>query len=225
MRKAVFVLLYALTLAAPLVPYLAAAGLGPDSYTVSVVLGISTIVLVLNQFILAARPAFAVKALGAQGLLALHRTVPAVIIVLAGAHLSLKLAGGFSPSSLRAALGFAAFLGLTLLAAFAALIMTNSVLARVPFLAAFKKAFLRRTGITYKKARTIHNAYVPVAVLILVHALLASSSDLSANPAGAAWLAFWTLLSLGIYARYRLRNRGGSDTVKSGPRSDAGTET
>ena len=61
-----------------------------------------------------------------------------------------------------------------------------------------------RLGLGYKAARTAHGLAALAVVALFVHLSLASSSDLSFNPAGPAWLAAWTLLSLGIFARSRV---------------------
>lgn len=214
MKKTLFYLGYALTFAVPLALYLPTIGAGMDSYTLSVVLGLGAFVLLCDQFILAARPAFAVRALGAKELLALHRTAPAALVVIVAAHFTLKLLAGFSATSFRASLGIAAFSLIVALAAFAALIMANTVLSRIGVFASFRKWFNAKTGMNYKQARVLHNFFVLAAALVLVHALLASSSDRAANPAGFIWLIAWMTVSLAFYARYRLTGRAGSDAKK-----------
>ena len=211
MKKLAFYLAYLATFAAPLYLYYRSVGAYLDGYTASVLLGVSAFVLLCDQFILASKPGFAVKALGAKGLLALHRTAPAALILIVAAHFTLKKAAGFGTTSLRALLGIGAFSILLILAAFAAVIMANTVLSRIGFLAAFKKHFTEYTGMTYKKARDLHNAFALVAWLVLVHALLASTGDFGMNPVGVTWLIFWFLLSQGMYARYRLTGRGGAE--------------
>lgn len=211
MKKALFYLGYLATFVVPLYFYYRSVGSYLDGYTASVLLGVGAFVLICDQFILAARPGFAVRALGQKGLLSLHRTAPAVLILIVAAHFTLKRVSGFGTTSIRALLGIAAFTILLALAAFAAVIMANTVLSRIGFLAAFKKHFTEHTGMTYKKARDLHNALVLVAVLVLIHALLASTADFSINPAGVSWLIFWFILSQGMYAWYRLNGRGGAE--------------
>ena len=214
MKRVLFYLGYLATFAIPLTLYYGAVGGYLDSYTASVLAGVTAFVLVCDQFILASKPGFAVRALGSKGLLALHRTAPAALILIVTTHLLLKRLAGFGITSLRALLGIAAYFILILLAAFAAVIMANTVLSRVGFLAAFKKGFTERTGMTYKKARDLHNLFAFMALLVLVHALLASTADFSMNPAGTAWLVFWFTLSLAMYVRYRLTGRGGAEKVR-----------
>ena len=211
MKKVLFYLGYLASFAVPLYFYYQSVGAYLDGYTASVLLGVSAFVLLCDQFILASKPGFAVKALGARGLLALHRTAPAALVLIVAAHFTLKKAAGFGTTSLRALLGIGAFTILLVLAAFAAVIMANTVLSRIGFLAAFKKHFTEHTGMTYKKARDLHNAFVLVAYLVLIHALLASTGDFGMNPIGVSWLIFWFVLSQGMYARYRLTGRGGAE--------------
>lgn len=211
MKKVLFYLAYLATFAVPLYFYYQSVGAYLDGYTASVLLGVTAFVLLCNQFILASKPGFAVQALGAKGLLALHRTAPAALILIVAVHFTLKKAAGYGTTSLRALLGISAFTITLILAVFAAVIMANTVLSRIGFLAAFKKRFTEKTGMTYKKARDLHNAFVLVAYLVLVHALLASTADFGLNPAGVSWLIFWFVLSQGLYARYRLTGRGGAE--------------
>jgi len=210
MKKTFFWFFYSLTVVVPLAFYLLAAGTGPDSYTVSVILAVSAYILICDQFILASRPVFAVKALGIKGVLTLHRTSPLLILILASAHHSLKQLNGFSETSLKAGLGTSALAISIALTVFTAFLMATTFFSRIGFLASFKRWVYGKTGLTYKKARTLHNIFAAAAGLALVHMLLASSSDFSANPAGAAWMIFWMLVSLGAYARYLLSGRGES---------------
>lgn len=211
MKKPAFYLAYLASFAVPLYFYYQSVGAYLDGYTASVLLGVSAFVLLCDQFFLASKPGFAVKALGAKGLLALHRTAPAALILIAAAHFTLKKAAGLETTSPQALLGIGAFSILLFLAAFAAVIMADTVLSRIGFLAAFKKWFNERTGMTYKKARDLHNTFVLVACLVLVHALLASTGDFGMNPIGVYWLIFWFVLSQGMYTRYRLTGRGGAE--------------
>lgn len=222
MKKTVFCLAY---FAAPLPPallYLASQGWYLDAYAASVALGVFAFVFLSSQFLLASRPRLAVEALGLKGLLSFHGTMPLVALVLAGAHRVLKV--GLAPGSgreglLAAGLGFSedtpqAILGGTAWWLFAAavlaavLLLANTFWMRVGALKRFRAWVYAKLGLDYGRARLAHNLTVAAGLVALAHAGLASSSDFSRNPAGAAWLFGWFALSLGSYMRYRLRGRG-----------------
>ncbi|HSV56259.1 MAG TPA: hypothetical protein VLH39_04015 [Magnetospirillaceae bacterium] len=213
MRKILFYLAYLSTIAIPPILYYQALGGYLDVSTASMLLGTAALALVCNQFILASRPGFAVRTLGAKGVLALHRAAPAALLVIAAAHLALKSAVGFSMASPRALLGIAAFLAMLFLTALAAVVMGGTTLSRIALWG--RRRVQEITGMSYRKARDLHNALAPTAALALVHALLASTADLGANPWGVSWLVIWFLLAQAMYARYRLSGRGGADAKSS----------
>jgi hypothetical protein len=153
MKKILVYLAYILTPAVPLALYLSSLGTSFGSYSLSVALGIVAYVLICNQFILAAKPAFAVRAIGAKGVLALHRTAPVFILILAAAHHNLKIQNGFSEESVQARFGAAALAVAAALILFSVLLMAQTFLSRIRFLAAFKTWVYKRTGLNYKTAR------------------------------------------------------------------------
>lgn len=191
-----------------MVLYLQALGtMSIDGYSLSVILGIVAITLISNQFILASRPRFAIQALGLQGLLAFHGIMAMLAVLVAIVHMVLKLTTGFPASSLQA------ILGIVVLAIFAiVVVLAVMFLAKVPERVATKARALRarakeKFGLDYGRARVYHNISVGAGLAILIHALLAYSSDFTLNPIGASWLIAWMTLSLGLYARYRIRGR------------------
>jgi predicted ferric reductase len=207
MKKVVFFLAYALTPVIPAFLYLRSLGQGFSSYTLSVVLGITAFTIICDQFILAARPGFAVKAVGAKTLLKMHQIMPVLALVLAGAHKLIKEANGFSDESFQASFGgiawwtFAAVLVLTVL------FMATTFLMKIKPLAGLKAFVQQKLGLGYKRLRVLHNITVAAALVLIVHVILASTSNFSANPVGMAWMIGWLALSLGLYLAYRIRGR------------------
>lgn len=226
MKKVLFHAAYFATPVIPIVLYQESLGWPGGVYSVSVALGVSAFVLLANQFFLASRPRFAVEALGLKGLLKFHGTMPALALFLASAHRVLKVGVapalgdgilgrglGYSADSLQATFGGAAFWLFAGLVVFTVLFMANTFWMRVGALKKAKEWVYAKTGLDYKRARLLHNASVVGALVVLVHALLASSSAFGANPVGAAWLGLWLLASLASYARYRLKGAAKAGTA------------
>lgn len=230
MKRARFLIVYfALTLV-PIAIYAARLGLGPDAYGVSVALGLFAYTVFCGQFILASRPRWAIEALGQKGLFSFHGTMAFVAIVAAALHRSLKVglleaaptaaaapAGflkslafalknglGFNPDSLQASLGGIGWWSFAGILLFTVLFMANTFWMRFRPLKALREWVYKKTGLGYPLARLLHNLTVLAASVILVHALLASSSQVSDNPLGAIWLIGAFALSLAAYLRYRL---------------------
>lgn len=216
---------FAAYFAAPVPPvllYLSSQGWYLDAYAASVVLGVFAFVLFSNQFILASRPRLAVEALGLKGLLSFHGTMPLVALLLAGAHRTLKVGAapgsgreglfanglGFSGESLQASLGGTAWWLFAVAILGAVLFLANGFWMRIGALRRLREKVYAKAGLNYGRARLAHNLTVAAGLVVLAHAGLASSSDFSRNPLGAAWLLAWFALSLGLYLRYRLRGRG-----------------
>lgn len=207
MGKKYFLALHFLSPAIPAAVYLIALGAPVGLYSLSVVCGVAAFIYLCNQYLLASRPAFAMKALGAKGLVALHSAMPIVIVALAIAHRFLKAAAGFDTESLQAEFGAAALAIVAAAIVFTVLLMAATPLSAFEPLKRFKAWVYRRAGLDYKKARLIHNITVAAAPLLLAHVLLAGSGSFSINPAGAMLLAGWAAVSLAAYARYRIRGR------------------
>lgn len=220
MKKLLFAAAYAATVLLPGILYLAPLGglilALQDPYGLSVLLGSAAFAVLSNQFFLAARPAQAVAALGLKPLLAFHGTMATVGLLLAASHLTLKaLILGYPTNTLQAGLGVAAFALFLAAILSAAFLMANTFWMKIPALKRFKEWKYRKLGLTYQKMRAVHNATVAAGILVLLHVLLASSSDFFANPAASAWALLWSLFCLGAYLRYRLRGRAGG-AVKAG---------
>ncbi len=207
MAKALFLAAY---LASPAVPawlYVASVSGSLDSYSVSMILGIFAYVLLCDQLVLASRPAFALEALGTKGLAALHGSAPIAVIGLAVAHRAVKASLGFDLGSAQATLGAAALTVIVVASVAAAALMAKPVGRVAEPIKAWRARVASRFGVSYKVARAFHALAAVAVAALFVHVLLASSSGLSANPWGTAWLSAWTALSFFSYARYRLSGR------------------
>jgi predicted ferric reductase len=207
MKKALFFVGYALTPAIPAFLYLRSLGQGFSGYTASVALGIAAFTLIADQFILAARPGFAMRAVGAKTLLKMHQTAPIIALALAGAHKLVKEANGFSDDSFQASFGGIAWWTFAAVLAAAVLFMATTFLMKVKPLAALKGLVQQKLGLGYKRLRILHNISVAAALALTVHVTLASTSAFAANPVGIVWMLAWMALSLGLYLAYRLRGR------------------
>ena len=207
MKRALFFIAYFLAPAIPVALYMRSLGGGAGVYSGSVVLGITAFILICNQYILASRPTFIVKALGLKSLLAFHSIMPIVLIGMAGMHSQLKEAAGFSDDTLQATLGSATLAVFIAAAVLAILFLANINLPIALKLREFRKWAQDRLALSYRLTRAFHNITVVAGVAIMVHVLLASSSDFKVNPVGAGWMIAWLALSLGLYARYRLNGR------------------
>lgn len=204
MKRSLFLALYISSPLVPAVLYFLSVGGGIDEYTLSMILGIYAFILICNQLILASRPAFAMEALGLKGILALHGTAPFVILGIAGVHRFLKMAVGFSAETVQATFGTAAWWTF-LLAAFFALLLLAPI--NHPVAKKLKDLMARSFKLDYKTARLFHNITLAASIAIMIHVLLASSSNFQANPIGTLWMIAWLSLALGMYLGYRLRGR------------------
>lgn len=207
MKKILFLAGYFLFPLIPVLIYLSSLSPAFDTYTVSVCLGVYAYVFLAGQFLLAARPGFAVKILGQKGLVSFHSTMPVAILVIAVAHKFLKEANGFSEDAFQARFGAIAWWTFAVLVVFAVLFMANTVWMKLGFLKKLKELVYKKTGLTYKIARVLHNIAVLAGIVILVHVLLASTSSFASNPVGIAFLAALMLFCLGAYFRYRIKGR------------------
>ncbi len=214
MNKAGFYIAYFLSPLVPLAFYLGTLGWPINLYGLSVALGVAAFVFLCNQFILAARPAWAIKAVGQKALLRFHSTLPIVIAVIAAAHRISKAIVGLDVESPQALFGLMALILLTVVILFTVLFMATTFWMKLEFLKKLKAWVYGKTGLDYKKSRALHNITLLIAPLLLIHVLLASSSDFAANPVGFVVMIVWMLISLGMYLRYRIKGRTAGTTAK-----------
>jgi len=191
----------------PVVLYLTSIGSPFNSYVLSVIFGIYAFIMICNQFFLASKPAFAVKALGMKGLVSFHSTMPVVIIVVALAHKLLKESNGYSDESFQATFGSVAWWIFAVVIVFTVLFMANTFWLKLDVLKKLKTFIYEKTGLNYKTTRILHNVTVIAGVIILIHVFLASSSSYSVNLAGISVMACWMIFSLVVYFVYRFKGR------------------
>jgi len=215
MNKTMFYLAYFLSPLIPIIVYFVTLGIPIDLYAFSIVLGISAFIFLCDQFILASRPVWAVKALGLKRLTRLHSTMPVVIVTLAAIHKSVKRLAGLDTGSLQADFGAASLAIFVIVIVFTVLFMVTTFWMKIDALKKIRVWVYERTGLDYKKARFLHNATIVAVPLLLTHVLLASSSRLSANPVGASALAGWMVISLGSYIRYRINGRVAKAAIRA----------
>jgi predicted ferric reductase len=207
MKRFSFMLLYLLSPAIPVILFLVANGGNLDSYSVSVAFGVYAFVLLCNQLILASRPGFAVSALSLKGLLALHGSAPFFILAIAATHRLLKEANGFPDDTVQATMGAAALVLFLAVSIVAFLLMANVKPPIGNKLRELRTWVEKSFRIGYKVSRAFHSITIVLLLVLAVHISLASSSALAINPLGTAYLAAWLLLSIVLYARYRVRGR------------------
>ena len=207
MKKIFFFIGYFLLPLVPAVLYLTSIGSPFNSYVLSVIFGIYAFIMICNQFFLASKPSFAVKALGMKGLVSFHSTMPVVIIVVALAHKLLKESNGYSEESFQAGFGSVAWWIFAVVIVFTVLFMANTFWLKLDVLKKLKTFVYEKTGLNYKTTRVLHNVTVIAGVIILIHVFLASSSSYTVNFAGIMVMACWMIFSLVLYLVYRLKGR------------------
>lgn len=207
MRQRLTYLGFFLTPFIPVIFYLVSAQSGYDAYALSIVFGVYAFVLVCNQFYLASQPAFLLTLLSAKQVRALHSTAPLLLLALGAGHALLKLSVGFTLTSGQAVVGLLAFVLFFVGILSALLLFANTVLTKRAAFASYRTNVMAKSGLTHQKARAMHNLMVPTGLLVLVHMLLASTSDFTYNPWGMAILVTWMVYSLLSYLNYRLSGR------------------
>ena len=207
MNKKFFYLGYFLSPFIAIIFYYFSTGAVLDSYSVSIMLGVYACVLVGNQLYLASQPAWVIALLGATSTRSLHSTSPLLLLLFIIIHAIMKLSNGFSITTIQVILGLIAFILMLVGTIFALLLFTNTLLTKQEKFSQFRTRMYAKTHLTYQKVRAIHNLMVVAGVLVLIHAILASSSILSYNPWGVSILAIWMLFTLLTYLNYRLHGR------------------
>lgn len=207
MKQSTFHLGFFLAPLVPVVFYLSANQAMYDSYSASILFGVYAFVLVCNQFYLASQPSWLVSLLGVKTIRALHGASPLLILLLSLIHATLKLSNGFTLTTNQALLGLVAFIFFFVGTVAALLFFANTLLTKRTKFSEFRTKAFAKTGLTYKKARAMHNLMVVAGLLVLFHVMMASTSSFSYNPWGMAILVTWMVYSLLSYATYRLYGR------------------
>ncbi|NCB01536.1 MAG: hypothetical protein EOM67_05115 [Spirochaetia bacterium] len=207
MKQSVFLLGFFLFPLIPVVFYFTSAGAFYDTYSVSIVLGVYSFVLVCNQFYLASQPSWLISFIGVKFIRSLHGSSPLLLLLLSSIHAILKLSIGFTITTIGAILGLTAFI-LFFVGIFSALLLfANTLLTKRSSFSKFRVKIFAKMDLTHQKVRAIHNLMVVAGLFILIHALLASTSTFTYNPIGVSILIVWMLFTLFVYLAYRLSGR------------------
>ncbi len=204
MRKVLVFALYFMIPGIPIFLYLSSLGGEFDSYSASVSLGIAAFVFICNQFILASRPAWALKVLGLKNLLAFHSTMPIFIIAMAATHKILKELNSYPDDTFQARLGAIAWWVFAAVIVFTILLMANTFWLKIPLLKNLKTWVYKKMKLSYKAVKLMHNITVLAGMLLMVHVFLSSSSGFSFNPGGIIFMGFWFFFSIVLYGKYKL---------------------
>lgn len=207
MKKKLFYILFFLSPLIPITFYYVSIGAIYDSYTLSIILGVYAYVLVCNQFYLASQPAWLISLLGAKSVRSLHSTSPLFMLLLILFHFIIKLFFGFTITTIQAILGLIAFTLLFLGIFFALFLFVNTIVTKREKFSKLRTTLYAKSGLTYQKVRSLHSFLVVAGLLILIHAILASTSTFSYNPWGVGILILWMFFTLFSYLRYRLTGR------------------
>lgn len=202
-----------------------------NAYFLSVALGLAAYTWFCGLLVLNSRPAYALKALGEEGLTSLMARTPVLILCLALAHRVLKaglfsrlsteaLPGGFLASTfqtLRRGLAFGAttrqgLLGGILLALLLVFVGLGYLFLKKKASPSSKVGRLRGLifavrGWTAWGSLVLYLGTGAISILALWHILSASSTSFSSNPAGAALLL--AELGYGLFSWLGARIREG----------------
>lgn len=194
----------------PLFPsylYFRSTGSQADVYGLSILLGVYSFTLLAGQMYLITRPFWLQKILSVKGIIALHSFVPMIVLVLSLIHRFLKEASGFSMETKQAFIGLFSWFFLLMIIIIAVLLLANTFISKNKVIKKIRESMYSAFRLTYAKVRTAHNLTVLLTVVLCVHVLFSSLSDISFNPAGFLVLCVWTLFCFGSYFLYRVRGR------------------
>lgn len=216
MKKAAFYLIYFFSPVVPIVLFFTSYPPPLDPLVgVSMSCGIIAFTLFSNQFILAARLPAVVDAVGLKRLISFHSVMPVVAAAFALTHHTLKQLLGMSEQTLQARLGSAALILFVIAIVLTLLLMANTFITRLGLIAALKSWAFKTLHLSYQRMRAAHNVTVVATVAILVHVLLASTTENPANAAGLVWMALWAVMNFGFYLAYRLNGRKATVTGRT----------
>jgi hypothetical protein len=133
------------------------------------------------------------------------------LVVLAVIHRGIKLSLGYTDSP-QTMLGSFALIGFIVLMLAALILFAPIFPAKTPLIKKLRTWLKDRFKIDYPRMRALHALIIALVLVAAIHIGLATSSLNS--PAGSLWLAFFLLVALTFYIRYRLRNRGNPKKVR-----------
>lgn len=207
MKKAAFYVAYGLSPVAVcllfLFPAFRSANV-PTGKIVASIFGITAFVLFCNQVILGSRPRQTVEALGSRHLLRLHMIMGIVAWIFTVVHNQLKEALLFSEDTAQATLGSLALALFAIVMILTLVFMANTFVSNWKLVAKVRQ-FGARYGFNYPKYLFMHDATLVIALVAVVHILMAKTSVLAVNPVGAIIIPAYYLMAVGFWAFYRAR--------------------
>ncbi|MFP4212122.1 MAG: hypothetical protein ACLFR8_12830 [Alkalispirochaeta sp.] len=192
-----WVVLYVLSPAAALVPYFAGNwGSFFHSWSLSMTFGIIGYIWYLNQFIIAARPAYWDRLYGLDGMYRFHGYMAIFATVAVVAHVVLKRLV-YPVVTVQQFFGIAAVVIFVAVVIASLLFMVESRIGRLRPLARLKRYAAERRRWQYHHLKRFHNLVVVAAFLVLAHVLLAFSTLESFLRISV--MTGWFVVALGLY--------------------------
>jgi len=150
-------------------------GLSNPGYVISVLLGASAYVWLVNQFVISARPKFIERNFGMDNLYRFHGIMATVSLVLGFVHSRIKEAlTGFEPRV--AQIGLLLFALVVFAGGF---FLVDSFMRRIKPLENFRKFLVNRLGFKRKLSVLLHNFSLVPITLILLHVTRTAAAFLS----------------------------------------------
>jgi len=197
-----WVILYILSPAAALIPYFAGNwGSFFHSWSLSMTFGIIGYIWYLNQFIIAARPAYWDRLYGLDGMYRFHGYMAIFATVAVFAHVVLKRLV-YPVVTLQQIFGIAAVVIFVAVVIASLLFMVESRIGRLRPLARLKRYAAERWRWQYHHLKRFHNLVVAAAFLVLAHVLLAFSTLESFLRISV--MAGWFVVALGLYLHHKV---------------------
>lgn len=168
-----------------------------DLWSISMLFGIAGYIWFLNQFILAARPAWLDRLYGMDRIYRFHGAMAFVALVAVFVHVILKryYLPVLTLQSALGALGLAHFMAVILATV---LFMVQGRVARIAAVRRLRERTATNQRLQYHRLRRFHNLVAVGAALVLVHVLLAFSTRESFVRIGI--MAGWFVVATAFYA-------------------------
>lgn len=176
------------------------------SWSLSMVFGIVAYIWFLNQFIVAARPAYWDRIFGLDRMYRFHGYMAIAAVIASMAHIVLKRLT-FPVLTLQQAFGAAAMFMFVTVTVATLFFMVEGRIARLTAVARLRARAASRWRWQYQTLKRFHNLVAPAALLLLLHVLLAFSTLESFGR--IAVMAVWFVMAGAFYAWHKIvRPRG-----------------
>lgn len=177
MKKKLFLLIY---LISPLTLTYMMAVLNPGLYgsmksITALLLGMTAYTWLGWQFIFSSRPKWLEKVLGLDFLLRLHGIMALFIILFGFLHGQIK--ESMYPESFTTQIGSFSIILMIVISIFSVLIMVQTKLHHLPWIKKIHDFLKNKHILTYESTKKLHNLFVVVMLLVVMHVLLAIKSQ------------------------------------------------